>query len=133
MLKAIATGVVAAALTPAGASVPPPSQPGPWKLLGKPATSRIDARLHVSRIAQNMKALSFVVTSKSPRKIRVGWASYCEFNSDDDYTESYNGKLGGVGRITYYPHVFDAATLCDVSVYAEPLKGARTSIAVFSY
>ena len=80
-----------------------------------------------------MKALAFVVTSRSARKIHVVWASYCEFNSDDDYTESYNGKLSGVGRITYYPHVFDGATHCDVAVNTEPIKGARSSIAVFAY
>jgi hypothetical protein len=133
VLKAIATGVVAVALGPAAPSVPPPSQPGPWKLVGKAATSRINARFHVSRTAQNMKALAFVVTSKSPRKIHVTWASYCEFYSDDDYTESYNGRLTGVGKIVYYPHVFDGATLCDVAVNTDALKGARVSIGVFSY
>ena len=133
MLKALATGVVAVALTPSTPSVPTPSQPGPWKLLGKAATSRVSARLHVSRTAQNMKALAFVVTSRSPRKIHVTWASYCEFYSDDDYTESYNGKLSAVGQITYYPHVFDGATLCDVAVNTDAVRGARTSIGVFSY
>ena len=80
-----------------------------------------------------MKALAFVVTSKSPRKIHVVWASYCEFNSDDDYTESYSGKLSGVTRITYYPHVFDGATHCDLSVYVAAIKGARVVAGVFSY
>ena len=133
VLSTIATGVVAAALTLATTGVSPPTQPGSWTQVGKAATSRVDVRLHVSRTAQNMKALAFVVTSKSPRKIRVVWASYCEFNSDDDYTESYNGRLSGVGRITYYPHLFDGATQCDVSVNTEPIKGARASIAVFAY
>jgi hypothetical protein len=113
--------------------VPPPTQPGPWHLLGKAPTSRIDGRLHVSRTVRNMKALAFVVTSRSTRRIHVVWASYCEFNSDDDYTESYSGKLSGIGRITSYPHVFDGATLCDVAVNTEPVKGARVSIGVFSY
>src|SRR5205814_7053856 len=128
VLKALATGLAAAALAPSGASVTPPSQPGPWKLVGKAAVSRIGARLHVSRSAQNMKALAFVVTSKSPRRVHVTWASYCEFNSDDDYTESYNGSLRGVGKITSYPHVFDGATQCDVAVNTDALKGARATI-----
>jgi hypothetical protein len=134
----VAAGVLAAAALASSAAaapsgVPPPSQPGPWRLLGKSPTSRINGRLHVSRTVRNMKALAFVVTSKSPRKIHVVWASYCEFNSDDDYTESYSGKLSGVGRITSYPHVFDGATLCDVAVNTDPVKGARVSIGVFSY
>ena len=134
VLKAVAVALSAAALAPASsASVTPPSQPGPWQLVGKVSTSRIGARLHVSRTAQNMKALAFVVTSKSQRKIHVTWASYCEFYSDDDYTESYNGKLNGVGRITFYPHVFDGATRCDVAVNTDAVKGARVTIAVFAY
>jgi hypothetical protein len=135
VLKALATGFIAFALVPAGAgaSVPPPSQPGPWKPVGKVAVSRINAHLHVSRSAENMKALAFVVTSKSLRKVHVTWASYCEFYSDDDYTESYNGTLRGVGNITSYPHVFDGATRCDVAVNTDAVKGARVTIAVFAY
>ena len=135
VLKALATGLTVFALVPAGAgaSVPPPEQPGPWQLVGKASVSRIGARLHVSRTAQNMKALAFVVTSKSPRRIQVTWASYCEFYSDDDYTESYNGTLRRVGKITSYPHVFDGATRCDVAVNTNAVKGARVTIAVFAY
>jgi len=46
----------------------------------------------------------------------LSWTSYCEEQSDDGYTEDYAGKLSGVGRVTYYPHVFDGATLCYVTV-----------------
>jgi hypothetical protein len=135
VLKALAAGVIAFVLVPAGAGagVPPPSQPGAWQLVGKASVSRIGVRLHISRTAQNMKALAFVVTSKSPRRMQVTWASYCEFYSDDDYTESYNGTLRGVGRITFYPHVFQDATLCDVAVNVNAVKGARVSAAVFAY
>src|ERR1051325_4939288 len=133
MLKVAAGLIAAAALAAPAAGVPPPSQPGPWHLVGKSPTSRIHGRLHVSRTIRNMKALAFVVTSRSPRKIHVVWSSYCEFYSDDDYTESYSGKLSGVGRITSYPHVFSGATLCDVAVNTDPVKGARVSIGVFAY
>jgi hypothetical protein len=134
MVRTLATGIAALALAPSGsASVSPPSQPGPWRLVGKAAVSRINAHLHVSRSAQNMKALAFIVTSKSARKVHVTWASYCEFYSDDDYTESYNGTLRGVGKITSYPHVFDGATRCDVAVNTDAVKGARVTIAVFAY
>jgi len=133
LVKGILVAVTALVLAPTGASVPPPAQPGPWQLVGKASVSRIGTRLHVSRSAQNMKALAFVVTSKSPRKIQVTWASYCEFYSDDDYTESYNGTLRGVGKITSYPHVFDGATRCDVAVNTNAVKGARVTIAVFAY
>jgi hypothetical protein len=130
----LALGIAALALaSSAGATVPPPAQPGPWRLVGKIAVSRINAHLHVSRSAQSMKALAFVVTSKSPRKMHVTWASYCEFYSDDDYTESYNGTLRGAGTITSYPHVFDGATRCDLAVNTDPVKGARVTIAVFAY
>ena len=133
MLKALAALLGAVALVPNAASVPTPSQPGPWHLVGRVATSRIGAPMHVARTAQNMKALAFVVTSTSKRRMTVVWASYCEFNSDDDYTESYSGKLSGVGRITYYPHVFDGATLCNVAFATRPVKGARARAAVFAY
>jgi len=130
---AVAAGLAAVALVPSGATLSPPSQPGPWQVVGKVTTSRIGAKLHISRTVQGMKALAFVVASQSPRRIHVVWASYCEFNSDDDYTESYSGKLSGAGRITYYPHVFDGATNCDVAVNADPVKGARVVAAVYSY
>ncbi|MDP9284970.1 MAG: hypothetical protein M3P41_08480 [Actinomycetota bacterium] len=68
--------------------------------------------MHVYRTALGTKALAFVVTSRSPRRIHVSWSSYCEEQSDDGYTENYQGKLSGVARITSYPHVFDGATLC---------------------
>ena len=125
--------LTAFALVPTATNVTPPSQPGPWRQVGKAATSRVGAKLHVSRSAMNMKALAFVVASRSPRRLHVEWASYCEEQSDDGYTESYTGKLSGVGRITYYPHVFDGATTCDVWINASPVKGARVVAGVFSY
>ena len=133
LAKALAAGVAALTLAPSGVTLAPPSQPGPWQVVGKVATSRLGAKLHISRTARGMKAVAFVVASKSPRRIHVVWASYCEFNSDDDYTESYSGRLSGVGRITYYPHVFDGATNCDVAVNADPVKGGRVVAAVYSY
>jgi hypothetical protein len=131
--KAFATGLAAFAFVPSGAALAPPTQPGPWQQVGKAETSRIGAKLHLDRTAVNMKALAFVVASRSSRRIHVTWTSYCEFNSDDDYTESYSGKLSGVHRITYYPHVFDGATHCDLSVNAASIKGARVVVGVFSY
>ena len=110
LARGLAAGLSTLALVPSGATLAPPSQPGPWKVVGKVATSRPGAKLHISRTALGMKALAFVVASQSPRRIHVVWATYCEFNSDDDYTESYNGSLRGVGKITSYPHVFDGAT-----------------------
>ena len=80
-----------------------------------------------------MKALAIVVASRSPRRIDASWTSYCEEQSDDGYTEDYSGKLRGVGRVTYYPHVFDGATLCYVTVSTNVTKGARVVSAVFSY
>jgi hypothetical protein len=132
--KGLAAGLSALALVPSAATLNPPSQqPGQWRLVGKVSTSRVGAKLHISRTALGMKALAFVVASQSPRRIHVMWASYCEFNSDDDYTESYSGKLSGVRRVEHYPHVFDDATNCDVAVNVDPIKGARAVAAVYSY
>jgi hypothetical protein len=128
----IAASVAALALT-GPAAVTPPSQPGPWKQVGKTATSRLGAKMHVSRTAMGVKAVAFVLTSRSPLRIHVSWASYCEEQSDDGYTENFQGTLSGVGRITYYPHVFDGATVCYVWLNTRAIKGARVNTAVFSY
>jgi hypothetical protein len=131
--KALATTVAVFACSSSGVSITPPSQPGPWHQLGRAATSRLGAKLHISRTAADMKALSFVVTSRSSRRIRVEWATYCEFMSDDDYTESFQGRLSGMRRVEHYPHVFDGATHCDIAVNVSAIKGARVTAAVFSY
>jgi len=80
-----------------------------------------------------MKALAVVVTSRSSRPIHASWMTYCEEQSDDGYTENYQGKLTGVGRVTSYPQVFDGATLCYIWINTAAIKGARVSAAVFSY
>ncbi len=89
--------------------------------------------MHVYRTALGTKALAFVVTSRSPRRIHLSWTSYCEEQSDDGYTEDFSGTLSRVGRVTYYPHVFDGATQCNVVVNTAAIKGFRVSAAVFSY
>src|SRR5262249_6809743 len=102
--KVLTATIVGITLVPSSRSLAPPSEPGAWHPVGKVVTSRIRTKLHISRTALGMKALAFVVASKSPRRLHVVWASYCEFNSDDDYTESYSGRLTGIGRIEHYPH-----------------------------
>jgi hypothetical protein len=131
--EGVAVGLAALAVAPSAATVNPPSRPDPWKQIGKAITSRINAKSHVYRTALGMKGLAFVVAARSPRQIHVSWTSYCEEQSDDGYTEDYAGKLSGVGRVTYYPHVFDGATLCYVTVSTDAIKGARAVTAVFSY
>jgi hypothetical protein len=133
LAKGITVGLAAFALAPSAALVPTPSQPGPWRLTGKVATSRVGTKLHASRSVQNMKALAFVVTSRSSRRIRVQWVTYCEFMSDDDYTETHQGTLSGVKRVEKYPQVFDGATHCDIAVNTTAVKDARVTAAVFSY
>ena len=126
-------GLAALAFAPSAVTINPPSRPGPWKQIGTTVTSRLSAKAHMYRTAQGMKALAIVGASRSPRRIHLSWTSYCEEQSDDGYTESHQGKLSGVGRITYYPPVFDGATLCDVAVNTAAIKGARVVTAVFSY
>jgi hypothetical protein len=133
LAKGIAAGLAAVAFAPSAATVTPPSRPGPWEQIGKASTSRLAARMHVSRTALGTKALAFVVASRSARRIHVSWSSYCEEQSDDGYTENYQGKLSGVGRITYYPRVFDGATVCYVWLNTDAITGARVTAAVFSY
>ena len=126
-------GLTALAFAPSAATINPPSRPGPWKQIGKAVTSRLNAKAHMFRTAQGMKALAIVGASRSPRRIHLSWTSYCEEQSDDGYTEDYSGKLSGVGRVTYYPPVFEKATLCTVTVSTDAIKGARVVTAVFSY
>ena len=120
------------ALAPAP-TVPAPARPGAWHQIGAAATARPGKPLHFYRTAQNPKALGFVVTSSSSRRFRVFWWSYCEFMSDDDMTQQYQGSASGVRSVTVYPPVFDGATLCTVSVVATPPKAAKVTAAVFAY
>jgi hypothetical protein len=132
--KGVAIGLAAVALVPSGAKVTPPSQPGPWKQIGASATSRIGHKLHVLRIVTaSPKALAFVVTSRSSRRMHVAWFTYCEFESDDVMTEEHSGTLNGVRRLTAYPSVFDQATDCNLSFTVSAVKGARVTAAVFAY
>jgi hypothetical protein len=141
MLAASAALVVAPAVwggaggVRSATSVTPPSRPGPWQPLGKVAVSRIGGQLHLQRTATapGPKALAFVVTSPSKRRIHVSWTSYCEFDSDDGYTEDFSGNLSGIGRITYYPRVFDGATLCYLWINTVAVKGSRVTAAAFWY
>jgi hypothetical protein len=134
LAKGITVGLAALALAPSAASVPPPTQPGPWKQVGKAATSRIGVKLHIFRTAVGMKALAFVVTSRSSsRRVKLEWTSYCEEQSDDGYTETFQGKLSALRLVTHYPQVFDGATQCNVVVNVAAIKGFRVSAAVFSY
>ena len=132
-MRIFATSLAAVALVPSAARLNPPSHPGPWRPVGKVTTSRVGAPLHFYRTPLGMKALAIVVTSPSSRGIHGQWLTYCEFNSDDDYTETHQGKLRGVKRVERYPFVFAGATHCDVSVNVTAVKGARTTAAVFAY
>jgi hypothetical protein len=131
--KAVAVGLDALAFAPSAATVNPPSRPGPWKQIGKATTSRLNAKAHLASTALGMKALAFVVASRSPRRIHLSWSSYCEEQSDDGYTETFQGKLSALRLVTRNPQVFDGATQCNVVVNVAAIKGFRVSAAVFSY
>jgi hypothetical protein len=123
-------GLIGLALAPTLAPAPPASA-GPWHQLGAAPTSRSGKALHFYRTSQNPHALSVVVTSGSPRPVRLTWWSYCEFQSDDDVFEEHQATVRGIGSITVYPPVFAGATHCDVSVNAYPPTNAKVSAAVF--
>ena len=107
----------------------------PSVCLGKVSRKHaIGVKLHISRTALGMKALAFVVTSRSSsRRVKVEWTSYCEEQSDDGYTETFQGKLSALRLVTRYPQVFDGATQCNVVVNVAAIKGFRVNGAVFSY
>lgn len=108
-----------------------PAAPGPWHQLGAAVTPRSGKAIHFYRTSQRPHALSVVVTSGSPRPVRVTWWSYCEFQSDDDVVEEHQATVSGIGSVTVYPPVFDGATQCYVAVNAYPPANATVSAAVF--
>lgn len=124
---------LALGLGPSGATVTPPSQPGPWRQLGAAVTSRPGKELHFYRPAQNPQTLGIVVASSSSRKIHVFWSSYCEVESDDVMTGENQGTPTGLKRVTAYPPVLKDATLCYVWVNARATGTARVTAAIFAY
>jgi hypothetical protein len=115
------------------ATVAPPGKPGAWKQVGATVTSGVTGNeLNFFRTAQYPQALGIVVTSASSLPIRVGWQSYCEFQSDDDQTLDDQGTVTGVHLVTAYPDTFPGNTLCYISVYASTAGNAETLAAVFS-
>jgi hypothetical protein len=110
----------------AGATVPPPAQPGAWHQVGPAVTSSRPGKvIHFVRSPQNPTAIGVVARSSSAKPIRE--------QSDDGMTEQHQGTARGVGTVTVYPPVFDGATLCNVSVVATPPTSGRVVAAVFAY
>ena len=133
MLGPVAAVIVSAvALAHGGASIAPPSAPGPWKQLGSTLTSRPDKLAHFYRLAPQPMALGIVATSSSAKPIRLTWYAYCEEQSDDGTTTQNQAFVTKAGRIVAYPPVFDGATLCTVSVTVR-VPGGRASVAIFDY
>lgn len=133
MLASLAAGTLAAvALAHGGASIAPPSDPGPWRQLGATVTSRPGKLAHFYRLAPLASALGVVATSSSSRPIRLTWFSYCEENSDDGTTTQNQAVVTRAHRVVVRPPVFGGATLCTVSVTVR-VAGGRASAAVFAY
>ena len=129
----LAAATAAFALSTSGPAVKPPPAPGAWRQVGAAVTSRPGKALHFYRTPQNPKAVGIVVTSASSRRIRLFWASYCEFESDDVMTGEAQATLTGVHSIYAYPPVIENATLCYVWVNTRAVPGVKVSAAVFSY
>lgn len=62
----------------------------------------------------------------------MSWWSYCEFESDDEYTEEHEQTITGRRQVVAYPPVFDGATRCYVSVTARGDPHAAVAAAVFA-
>ena len=133
LLGWLAAAAAAVAIGHSGTTLSPPSAPGPWRQVGAAVTSRPGKALHFYRSPQNPKAVGIVVRSTSARPIRLFWASYCEFESDDVMTGEAQATVTGVHSIYAYPPVLDNATLCYVWVNTRAVAGVKVSAAVFSY
>jgi hypothetical protein len=128
--------VAAALLTALALIVPAPAAPGHWQQLGATAASRPGKQVHFFRTAMfrtptNPAQLGVVVRSSTSRPIRVSWFSYCEFQSDDYYTEQHQQTITGRHEVVAYPPVFDGATRCDVVVSIRAIPDAVVAAAVF--
>jgi hypothetical protein len=116
--------------------VPTPPAPGQWRQLGATVVSRPGRPSHFFRTAllrttTNPAHLGVVVRSSTARPIRVSWFSYCEFQSDDYYTEQHQQTITGRHEVVAYPPVFNGATRCDVSVSIRGIPHAAVAAAVF--
>lgn len=116
--------------------VPAPPAPGQWQQLGATAASRPGNPIHFFRTATfrtpiNPAHLGLVVTSSTSRPIRVSWFSYCEFQSDDDYTEQHQQTIVGRHAVVAYPPVFAGATRCDLAVNIRGIPHGAVAAAVF--
>jgi hypothetical protein len=129
----LAAASAALVLGPSSAELSPPSAPGPWRQVGAAVTSRPGKALHFYRTPQNPKAVGIVIKSASSRRIRLFWASYCEFESDDVMTGEAQATVTGVHSIYAYPPVIENATLCYVWVNTRAVAGVKVSAAVFAY
>jgi hypothetical protein len=96
-------------------------------------TSRPGKALHFYRSLQNPKAVGIVVRSTSSRRIRLFWASYCEFESDDVMTGEAQATVTGVRSVYAYPPVLENATLCYIWVNTNAIAKVKVSAAVFAY
>jgi len=76
-----------------GASIAPPSAPGPWRQLGSTVTSRPDKLAHFYRQAVQPAALAVVAASSSSKPIRLTWFAYCEEQSDDGMSDGRDLRL----------------------------------------
>jgi hypothetical protein len=120
------------ALAYGGASIAPPSDPGPWRQLGSTVTSRPGKVAHFYRLAPQPTALGVVASSSSSKPIRLTWFSYCEEQSDDGMTTQDQATVTQLHRIVVRPPVFGGATLCTVSVTVRVL-GCRANAAIYDY
>lgn len=83
------------------------------------------------RTPTNPAHLGVVVRSSTSQLIRVSWFSYCEFQSDDYYTEQHQQTLTGRHEVVAYPPVFDGATSCNIVVNIRAIPHAAVAAAIF--
>jgi len=121
----IAAASAALVLSTSPQALKPPPAPGAWRQVGASVTSKPGKALHFYRTPQNPKAVGIVVTATSSRRLRLFWASYCEFESDDVMTGEAQATITGVRAIYAYPPVIENATLCYVWVNTKAVPGVK--------
>ena len=119
-------GFVSLALAPAVVSPAPPDG-GPWQRVGAAVASRPGRSVALFRFAREPGALALVVTSSSPRAIRVSWTSYCEIGDDDGPNEERQGVLSAIGRAVVLPTVMNGSSSCTVTAFLSVPGGGATA------
>lgn len=132
VLAPVALMFSAVAFAHGGTAIAPPSDPGPWQLLGRTVTSKPGKLARFYRLATNPTTVGVVAYSSSNKPIRMTWFAYCEVQDDDGPTSENQGTTTGSHSVIAYPPLLAGATVCTVSVTIR-VAGGRANAGIFDY